>query len=125
MPKKPADPDRCRWLLQTPFTADGGSTAKAIATFEALASLIRYAGGGHLPIDNNPVKTLFPSRSAEKLAVPVRAERRRHQTLLAPQNSRPQPPQWLPTPSKNSPWPNSRIVNCSLRGFEALLKECG
>ena len=46
------------WLLQTRFhTADGGGTAKAIDyTLKRWQSLIRYAGSGHLPIDNNPVE---------------------------------------------------------------------
>lgn len=57
------------WLLQTRTqTADGGGTAKAIDyTLKRWQSLIRYAGSGHLPIDNNPVEnTIRPIALGKK-----------------------------------------------------------
>jgi transposase len=46
------------WLIQTRMTvADGGATAKALDySIKRWPALVRYAGSGVLPIDNNPVE---------------------------------------------------------------------
>ena len=46
------------WLIQTRITlADSGGTAKALDySIRRWPALIRYAGSGVLPIDNNPVE---------------------------------------------------------------------
>jgi hypothetical protein len=126
------------WLLQTRAqTADGGGTAKAIDyTLKRWQSLIRYAGSGHLPIDNNPVEnTIRPIALGKKNWLFTGSERAGKraaaiQTLLgtAKLNGL-NPAQWLADTLEKLPtWSNSRIdelLPFAPEAIEALLKECG
>ncbi len=125
------------WLLQTRFhTADGGGTAKAIDyTLKRWQSLIRYAGSGFLPIDNNPVEnTIRPIAIGKKNWLFTGSERAGKraaaiQTLLgtAKLNGL-NPAQWLADTLEKLPvWPNSRIdelLPFAPEAIEALIREC-
>ena len=126
------------WLLQTRAqTADGGGTAKAIDyTLKRWQSLIRYAGSGFLPIDNNPVEnTIRPIAIGKKNWLFTGSERAgiraaAIQTLLgtAKLNGL-NPAQWLADTLEKLPvWPNSRIdelLPFAPEAIEALMRECG
>ncbi|MDP1950081.1 MAG: transposase, partial [Nitrosomonas sp.] len=125
------------WLLQTRFhTADGGGgTARAIDyTLKRWQSLIRYAGSGHLPIDNNPVEnTIRPSAIGKKNWLFTGSERAGKraaaiQTLLgAAKLNGINPAQWLADTLEKLPaWPNSRIdelLPFAPEDIEALMRE--
>lgn len=126
------------WLLQTRAqTANGGGTAKAIDyTLKRWQSLIRYAGSGHLPIDNNPVENAIrPIALGKKnwlFTGSERAGRRAAaiQTLFGTAKLNGiNPAQWLADTLEKLPaWPNSRIdelLPLAPEAIEALLKECG
>ena len=126
------------WLLQTRFhTADGGGTAKAIDyTLKRWQSLIRYAGSGHLPIDNNPVEnTIRPIALGKKNWLFTGSERAGKraaaiQTLLGTVKLNGlNPAKWLEETLEKLPtWPNSRIdelLPFTPEAIEALFKQCG
>jgi transposase len=126
------------WLLQTRAqTADGGGTAKAIDyTLKRWQSLIRNAGTGYLPIDNNPVEnTIRPIALGKKnwlFAGSERAGKRASsiQTLLGTAKlSGLNPAKWLADTLEKLPaWPNNRIdelLPFPTETIEALLKEWG
>ncbi len=126
------------WLLQTrAHTADGGGTAKAIDyTLKRWQSLIRYAGAGYLPIDNNPVEnTIRPIALGRKnwlFAGSERAGKRASaiQTLLGTAKLNGiNPAKWLADTLEKLPTcPNNRIdelLPFPTETIEALLKECG
>ncbi len=126
------------WLLQTRVqTANGGGTAKAIDyTLKRWQSLIRYAGSGHLPIDNNPVEnTIRPIALGKKNWLFTGSERAGKraaaiQTLLGTAKLNDlNPAQWLADTLEKLPtWPYSRIdelLPLAPESIEALLKECG
>lgn len=126
------------WLLQTRTqTADGGGTAKAIDyTLKRWQSLIRYAGSGYLPIDNNPVENAIrPIALGKKNWLFTGSERAGKraatiQTLLGTAKLNGiNPARWLANTLEKLPiWPNSRIdelLPLAPESIEALLKECG
>ena len=126
------------WLLQTRTqTANGGGTAKAIDyTLKRWQSLIRYAGSGHLPIDNNPVENAIrPIALGKKNWLFTGSERAGKraaaiQTLFGTAKLNGiNPAQWLAdTLDKLPAWPNNRIdelLPLAPESIEALLKECG
>ena len=107
------------WLIQTRVTvADGSGTAKALDySIKRWSALVRYAEGGCMPMDNNPLENAIrPIAIGKKnwlFAGPERAGKRAAaiQTLLGTAKLNDLDPHaWLKDTLEKLPtWPNSRI----------------